>query len=62
MEECQGNCYRITMYIFYVNIKCRKEPDSDEEMEKEIAETEAAVDACILRRAGQEEEGDRGNE
>jgi CO dehydrogenase/acetyl-CoA synthase epsilon subunit len=54
LQESQGNCYRISMYIFYVNVKRRKEADSDEEMEKEIEETEeteAAVDACIFRRA-----------
>jgi hypothetical protein len=33
-------------------MSCKREkPDSDNEIERELEETEAAVDACIRRRA-----------
>jgi hypothetical protein len=44
LEEAEGE-------VFFLNVLHGKEPDSDEETEREIKKTEAAVDACILRRA-----------
>jgi hypothetical protein len=39
-------------YTYFVNVLQEGELDSDDEMERELEETEAAVDACIQKRAG----------
>jgi hypothetical protein len=43
-EETEGE-------VFFVNVLHKREPDSADKMERELEETEAAIDACIHRRA-----------